>query len=111
MEKNKIALGDIKNAPLNEQKTTFKKVHIEIVDDENFVPEFASSKYVDYDSVWMERNILTDGAINRWIKMLNTARNTNPYDEIEPPMLTKSMDEITLPMSKSFDLFSHYSFN
>lgn len=94
IEKKKSALGDIKNAQTTaEEKVPMKTEHIEIVDekyerefvDEEYETEFASSKDVDYHQVWAEKLALSDDEINRWITMLNIARDTTPDDEILPP--------------------------
>lgn len=90
-DKGKLALGDIKNAalPTGEQKLSVKKVRVEIADEENIENEFASSLDVDYHAAWAEKLALTDDEINRWINMLNIARDMNPYDEITPPVFVE----------------------
>lgn len=85
VDKKKTALGDIKNAQsLNSgEKLSVKTVHVEASEDDSG-NEFASSKAVDYHKVWVERVTLTDNEIDRWVTMLNAARNINPYDETKP---------------------------
>lgn len=97
-DKSKTALGDIKNAPLSfgEQKLSMKKMHVEITDEENIEREFASSQDVDYHAVWVEKHTLSDDEINQWIKMLHTARDMNPYDEIAPPTPPSLFDELEI---------------
>lgn len=99
MDKKKKALSDIQNAQSSELKSSMKE-HIDIVEEEQMVHEFASSKYVDFDAAWVDKNTLTNDEINLWIKMLNIARNMNPNDETEPSLTPE--EEIIIPTSKLF---------
>lgn len=95
IDTEKTALGDIKNAPQPsvEEKLSVKKVHVETTNGETIDREFASSEYVDYHEVWAQKCTLTDDEVNRWITMLNTARDMNPYDETRPPTPPLFLDD------------------
>lgn len=104
IDKKKMAFSDIRNAQqLNSgEKLSTKNVQMEASDDE-YGKEFASSKPVDYQKVWVEKFTLTDNEIDRWIKMLNVARNMNPYDETEPLPIPE--EDIHFEESKCFELW------
>lgn len=108
----KMAFGDIKNAPSAIEKSSMKMIDVKTTTktkDESIEKESASSKYVDYFSVWTDDLALSDAEVNRWVTMLNVARTMNlDNEEKTPPPSSPSFIEEEIPC-KFFLYFSHFN--
>lgn len=116
----KIALGDIKNAPMAFEKSPIKNnanadriqqdkagpgaigTSPAKTDAMNAAPDectesaSASSKYVDHSDIWCNNLALSDAEITRWVQMLNSAWSmpmTPPNRPPTPPLF----EEIEIP--------------
>lgn len=122
-QQRKMALGDIKNAPVAFDKSPVKnmanadrkmtlgsmkngpsvfgksplKMDENITPDESIESASASSKYVDYSDVWSNNLALSDTEITRWIDMLNSARSMPMTPPSRPPTPPSFFDDDEIP--------------
>lgn len=127
----KMALGDIKNAPVAFDKSPVKnmanadrktvlgnmksgpsifgksplKMDESITTDEFIESASASSKYVDYSDMWCNNLALSDAEITRWIDMLNSARSMQMSPPPRPPTPPSLFEDIEIPGKICFTLF------
>lgn len=103
-DKKKVALGDIKNAPIAPSisggKTETKKVDNEKVTEINDDYEYASSRPVDWYEAWIEKRVLPEELINKMARLL-TGRHIDPDDVIEPPKPVEEPVDDFFPSCKS----------
>ena len=103
-DKKKVALGDIKNAPIaqstNGGKTEIKKVETEKMTEINDDYEYASSRPVDWYEAWIEKRVLPEELINKMARLL-TGRYIDPDEVIEPPKPVDEPEDDFIPSCKS----------
>lgn len=109
VDRKKVALGDIKNAPSAPVSDGKPMVKNDIEDQEPLELCIASSKPVDYFEAWVEREALSDAEVDQWVKMLNIARTMNPYEESAPPMA--QLDEDIYEMEQRWNEIRESKFN
>lgn len=100
----KMALGGMKNGPSAYQKSPFK-MDESITTDESIESAEASSKYVDYSDMWCNNLALSDAEINRWVEMLNSGRSMPMTPPSRPPAPPSLFDDVEIPGKNFCTLF------
>lgn len=77
----KMALGDIKNAPIGLEKPPAQMIDAKATMDASIEAEYAYSKFVDYLNVWTDELALSDDEVYRW-----AIASMQPYDDEDKPL-------------------------